>query len=58
LDFQKTRIGVVPDGSEGRQVFESAPDGEVSGIVDSGFSPQGALLLEVLFNAGVFVFDM
>ena len=58
LDVEKTPVGLKADLPQSGQVLEFFANAEVACVVDGGFGAEGAALLVILLDAGVFVIDM
>ena len=58
LDVQKTSVGLEAEPPQGGQVRQPFADVEVSGVIDRGLGPQGAVLLEVLLDPRMLLVNM
>ena len=58
FDAQQAPVGGEADLPQCGQIDESPADGEVVGIVDGGFGPQGLTFFVVLLDLGFLVLDM
>jgi hypothetical protein len=58
LDFEAFAIDLLSEVAKEREVVDGLGDVEVLGVVDRRLGAERALLLEVLLDVGVFVFDM
>ena len=55
LDVKKTSVGLEADSPQSGEIVQPFADAEVAGVIDGGFSTQGASFFVVLLDAGVFV---
>jgi hypothetical protein len=58
LDLEHATVGGKADGPQRGQIAQASAEAEVAGVVDGGFGPQRAFLLEVLLDARGLVVDV